>query len=464
MQQLTHAACRLDIFAINQHDPGSELHNGGALARTIELAAETLVVLDPHTPAFPLQRLWCLYEMGSCPAAKLMLLTPGFSEKTLFSVFSSINVETAACFNKDSEKMIKEHIVKNNASLLEFEKLLKLRLLLKPTSCALSPARTPLALLTPSGSDELDCKALLANSQDEQWAFEQLRAFACCEEGVPRLVCIAGGAGEGKSTIAAAIYQDAKPTVVHAAHFFKASDKRRQDVCVVVRSLAYQLCLAFPAFSAHVLALSEDDIGFLSNPVKAWELLLKAPLSAMPRGTRVVLLFDALDEANLTESGAAGTCISKALFLLLELGRLHESKGYNGAALSVVVTSRPELPIVSALRGRWKEGYKEFTPDSLRCGGAGEAKLHSLLRLKAGLTGSVDECYLQLFESAPLDSETSALLAVLLSAREPPSLALLEALRVRNACAALPGWGWLFYERDHCVHLLHRSLAEWLRS
>ena len=35
----------VDIFAINQHDPGADLHGGKALARTIDLVGETLVVL-----------------------------------------------------------------------------------------------------------------------------------------------------------------------------------------------------------------------------------------------------------------------------------------------------------------------------------------------------------------------------------------------------------------------------------
>ncbi len=53
-------------------------------------------------------------------------------------------------------------------------------------------------------------------------------------------------------------------------------------------------------------------------------------------------------------------------------------------------------------------------------------------------------------------------LNVLLAARQPPTLAQLEALGLRAACAALPGWGLLFCEREHCVHLLHKSLRDWL--
>jgi hypothetical protein len=74
---------------------------------------------------------------------------------------------------------------------------------------------------------------------------------------------------------------------VHAHHFCKASDVRRQDVSEIIRSLAYQLALRFPAFAAEVLALSEAEVESLSDPRTAWLLLLKQPLLAL-QGTRVV--------------------------------------------------------------------------------------------------------------------------------------------------------------------------------
>ena len=109
----------VDIFAINQHDPGADLHGGKALARTIELVGETLVVLDKA--AFPLTRLWCLYEIGSTPPDKLRLLTPGFREAELAAAFRSVNVEAAQCHDTTDEIRIREHILAQYGSLAAFQ-------------------------------------------------------------------------------------------------------------------------------------------------------------------------------------------------------------------------------------------------------------------------------------------------------------------------------------------------------
>ena len=172
----------VDIFAINQHTPGADLHGGRALARTIELVGETLVVLDRK--AFPLTRLWCLYEMGSTPPDKLRLLTPGFREAELAAAFRAVNVEDAECFDTNDTSRIREHITAKYSSLAAFQQMLRLRLLLKPTSY------------------EADRAALLARNNDT-WRFDGLSAFAGGAGDESRLAFIAGSPGEGKSTIAA---------------------------------------------------------------------------------------------------------------------------------------------------------------------------------------------------------------------------------------------------------------------
>ena len=57
---------RADIFTINQHDPGADLHGGDTLALTVKRSSAVLVVLDKN--AMPLSRLWCLY--GAFSAAR----------------------------------------------------------------------------------------------------------------------------------------------------------------------------------------------------------------------------------------------------------------------------------------------------------------------------------------------------------------------------------------------------------
>jgi hypothetical protein len=72
----------IDIFIINHFSPGDDLHGGQTLKATIETSGATLVCLDKNT--LPLFRLWCLYEIGSTPIEKLVLLTHGFDAVDLF--------------------------------------------------------------------------------------------------------------------------------------------------------------------------------------------------------------------------------------------------------------------------------------------------------------------------------------------------------------------------------------------
>ena len=427
----------VDIFAINQHNPGADLHGGRALARTIELVSETLVVLD--RTAYPLKRLWCLYEMGSTPPDKLRMLTPGFREAELAATFRAVDVEKADCYDSRDKSHIHEHICARFGSHAAFQQMLRLRLLLKPTSY------------------EADRAALLKRSSDV-WRFEQLRAYVDAAGDESRLACIAGGPGEGKSTLTAALCEpalfcragDASLSLVHAHHFCKASDVRRQDVGEIIRSLSYQLALRFPVFASTLLVLTPTEVETLSDPRVAWDLLIKKPLQRL-RGSRVVLLFDALDEA----AGSDGA-VSKVLGLLLSLGRIA-----GGAALSIIVTTRPATGISAALRSRWGSNARDFALATLREGDE-QSKLLALLRSKFAKAAfaSVDAAYTALFDNAAAD--VTRLLSILLAAQQPPSMAMLEALGVRGACTSLPGWRVLFQEREHCVNMLHRSLAEWL--
>jgi hypothetical protein len=256
-------------------------------------------------------------------------------------------VKGPQCFDGNDTSRIREHIIAQHGSLAAFQQVLRLRLLLKPSSY------------------KADRVALLAHCADDAWRFEVLRAFISDAAGSgSRLACIAGGPGEGKSTLAAALSAAASPLLVHAHHFCKASDVRRQDVGAIIRSLSYRLALYFPPFAAAVLALSAAEaVESLTDPARAWELLLKRPLSTLDASTRVVLLFDALDEAG-GDGGRPSAISSKVLDLILDLGRL-ECDG--GATLSVVVTTRPEEEsIITPLRGCWRgDAFMQLAPADL---------------------------------------------------------------------------------------------------
>ena len=472
----------LDIFAINQHAPGADLHDGETLACTIAAAHAVLVVLDTH--AMPLTRLWCLFEIDSTPPDKLLLLTPGYTDTDLSEAFAAISVDNADCYDGTAKAMIMRKIKARHGGTAAFQAALKLRLLLRPTSYA------------------GDVAALLARATHDAWRFEELHSFlllsppvadgdAAEAEAAPRLACVAGGAGEGKSTLAAALCVPPgaqRRSEVHAYHFCKASDVRRQDTAAVVRSLAFQLALSLPVstFAARLLALTPSQVASLAaSPDAAWELLLAAPLAALPLGTPVVLLFDALDEADTPVAAEAATLvISPIMKLLLRLGRLPRG----GASLRVVVTTRQEeARIIAPLRSCFRTHFRLFEPAELRIAApmaplmpdaAGSVLTPLLLTLNAALrvahpqhaapAATLDAAYTAWFTAAAasgaLPTGVQALLRVLVAARQPPSLALLAAMGLRNAMAALPGWRTLFLEREHKLHVLHRSIVEWLTA
>lgn len=488
----------LDIFAINQHAPGADLHDGETLALTIASARAVLVVLDKHTA--PLSRLWCLFEIDSTPPDKLLMLTPGYTDTDLSAAFAAICVDDADCFDPVAKKMIQAKIRERHGGSSAFQAALRLRLLLRPTSHA------------------DDMTALLAHANSDTWRFEELHTFLLMNlqrvagagaddsapavladaEQAPRLACIAGGAGEGKSTLAAALC-GRHGTAVHAYHFCKASDVRRQDVGAVIRSLAFQLALSLRGvFAARLLALTPAQIASLTaSPDATWELLLEEPLAALPPGTPVVLLFDALDEAHVgadstppTAAVEAAVVISPMMKLLLRLGRLPPG----GASLRVAVTCRTEeeVHVIAPLRGCFSSHFRLFKPGTLRK--AVTAPLHAafspqsnavagnmsplLLALNAALSSAhphrrmpvaatLDAAYNAWFDAsfdAADVARTAELLSVLVAARQPPSVAQLAAMGHRVALKSLPGWDTLFFEREHKVHLKHRSLEEWLTN
>ena len=211
---------------------------------TIEASPSVLVVLDRE--ALPLKRLWCLYEIGSSPPEKLILLTHGFDESHLGAAYSNIDANKAECFEPSDETRIRAHVhqmmvehrtVSEGAdvttALTAFSGLLKLLLILKPMSYA------------------EDMAALLARAPGHaEYPLNPVQDFVSLQsenveskEGAPsvssgRLACIMGGAGEGKSTLAAALVAR---KWLDAIHFCKKADIRRQDKALVIRSLSYQI-------------------------------------------------------------------------------------------------------------------------------------------------------------------------------------------------------------------------------
>ena len=176
-----------------------------------------------------------------------------------------------------------------------------------------------------------------------------------------------GGAGQGKSTLAAALVADGQ--LKAAAHFCKRSDAARQDVLTVLQSIAYQLSRQFEAsFGRTVLTLGTDTAKqFLVEQVQidsdvAFEELLLKPLRSMKsatseEGPRAVLLVDALDEAEDQNGGAP----NPVLQLLCRLGRVVRTEKL---PISLVLTTRPEPGSnLVALQYSWTgEGQDDTSP------------------------------------------------------------------------------------------------------
>ena len=144
---------------------------------------------------------------------------------------------------------------------MQFDAALKLQLMLRPLSY------------------KVDLEQFGTRSRDTQWLFDQpggveqwLRQGQMnnTSDSVSRAICILGGAGTGKSTITAAIWEkylkparatgnndtgvgrgtekaslDTRPTMVAAAaiHFLKHNDQRRLDPVRIIKSIAFQLAL-----------------------------------------------------------------------------------------------------------------------------------------------------------------------------------------------------------------------------
>ena len=325
-------------------------------------------------------------------------------------------------------------------SLAAFTRVLKLLFILKPTSYA------------------LDMTALLDRATGyDRYPLKETVEKACTGG---RLICIAGGSGDGKSTLAAALM---KTISIDACHFCKMADVRRQDRGLIIRSLSYQLAIRHPEFAQSILAMTPSQVESLSDEATAYKQLLETPLIAA-RCLRATILIDALDE-----SGEDGRMIS----LLVDLDNVQRKNSF----LSIIVTTRPEPALLSPMRSHWKgERYQEFTPSELR----GEEQSHdnAFSPLLRTLAASIQRAQPTQITPDPLDLDTAYglifdrgrltqtqhhhVLEVLLASYEPQSLSDLKAMGILEMTRKLPGHGELFLERENKLHLLHRSIAEWL--
>ena len=380
---------------------------------------------------------------------------------------------TAIEESADDKKMIRKEITERfgYGTLQRFMTELRLRLLLRPMSYA------------------ADLKALRDRAgPKESYNFDAVRQHVAA--AASRVVCVVGGSGEGKSTLAAMVLSndggDEGAGFIHAAHFCKRADTNRQDIGGIARSIGYQLAQHANHSDGLMFGLSPNEAETAQNdPDAAVQLLIVRQLEGLATaGRRVVLLVDALDEAE--DNGT-----NRVVRLLQSLGKAKTG------ALSVVVTMRPDpaanleimksaygvenvlvLPPSSFMGNAKSEDEFRGAPEwaaamveneqnkiwQIVCRGFFEKWLASG-RLAAELPpppADIDEAYRLWFEMEPPTEDVQRLLGVLISAREPLSSAHLDALGLLAARRSLPGWGLLFEDREHLLQTIHLSLREFL--
>lgn len=233
----------------------------------------------------------------------------------------------------------------------------------------------------------------------------------------------------------------------------------------------------------HLFRLDAAEVAELCDTEHAFEMLLRAPLEDIDQP--VTLLIDALDEADPAEQQVEGfvgnvkACGNKTLQLLLRhLVHLPESVRF-------VFTTRPDAmcgKVQDVLARAFAHSIQTLRPEQLRAQASSGPRVegvmvyHTIVK-ECALSAAVElqqkscptmqdlyQAYYQVFLAAGASSsaEVRALLEVLLAAQEPLPQSLLQQMGLGALLQQLPGWGVLFFAREHRVYMVHKSLSDWL--
>ncbi|KAG2427876.1 hypothetical protein HXX76_012196 [Chlamydomonas incerta] len=280
----------IDILAVNQHEKTQQQkHDIGAFSDVVAACgAGTIVVLDIAN-CNPSTRGWCIFEWAHTlsahgPDGLHVALTPADRA----AIVNTLDVTKAECQFPADKDMILQVVSRQHGSTDTFNHKLRLQLLLEPLSY------------------NVDMRRLLrrAAAAGTCWAFGPVAEWLAEPRATaPRVLCVAAGAGEGKSTISAALCaaaaaaepESAAATATAAAqelpplpqlpaggvsayHFLKYNDQRRLDPVNIIKSLAFQLAMRVPVLRDVIYHLGHM-LPELTDPVKAFQLLLQHPLS-----------------------------------------------------------------------------------------------------------------------------------------------------------------------------------------
>jgi tRNA A37 threonylcarbamoyladenosine biosynthesis protein TsaE len=172
----------------------------------------------------------------------------------------------------------------------------------------------------------------------------RLREWAYSSSPELSVFWLSGTAGTGKTTIAKTFCDDvAREGFMISSFFISRQDKARQDLCNIVRSLAYDLAI-YDWFRAQAIwkeLISNPHLLSLSIPVQVARLLSKPSGLEHNDDSPIIIIIDALDESTEKDDGHGQ---EERLVPLLVSALKHQS-------VKILVTSRNEQYISNYMSG-----------------------------------------------------------------------------------------------------------------
>ncbi|PNH03143.1 WD repeat domain-containing protein, partial [Tetrabaena socialis] len=485
----------LDIIAVNQH---SALETKAATCMkafqdVVKATTGTIVVMDIAT-CNPATRAWCIYEWAHTLATHG---PDGFHARLgpadRATVVGMLDIGGAECSRTEDKSTILATVTEQHGSVEQFNKLLKLQLLLEPLAY------------------QVDMRRLLQQAVGTTWKFGAIKEWLGLGAAGTRVLCIAAGGGEGKSTISAVLCSkdqgDGLGGQIAAHHFLKYSDQQRLDAVRIIKSLAYQLACRIPSMATQLLELDVADmaeVAQMSGMEQAFTKLLLQPLQNLVQQEPVVLLIDALDEADppdlqlASSNGNKSICPKACGNIALQLVTQHLR--HLPSFVRFIFTTRPDAAadqVLPCLERTFPRSVLHMSPSALRSNDSSGNSSHptdqggvmvyhtALAACKDGESTrqlpkdpqleDVYDVYASVFQAAHSEYGSSVgvpgqekaklvgnLMAVLMAAKEPLSQAFLQQLRSGDAIPLLPGYPTLFFVDEHHLYLVHKSLADWL--
>ena len=331
-----------------------------------------------------------------------------------------------------------------------------------------------------------------------KWLFDDLKVWQGknqSDESVSNLCLIVSNPGMGKSVIAARVCLIEKEKGTLAGCFFFQHQKgRRNNPKMLLQTFAYQLCCNIPDYHDIIVdILAEVNIDF-ENAQTFFTKLILEPLNQLPKNQRhMYFVIDALDECNF-ESW-------HILFKLIIQGFVKLPKWLN-----IVMTTRPDQKIVQKLSK--VKPVLELLPDDPRniqdikiylqdtfCGRMQQTELEVAINLllkksqgmflyfhfaignvlehkdvelvvPAGIGDYYEQNFARLYEKLGENKYRILLQAVTAALADLPVELVSSLLNVdvTEASSVIDIVSAVLPVQNHCIHVFHKSVYDWLSN